>query len=410
MDLGLFSDRSPGALVPITGTDPVRGSWRHSAFVPVPLSDVVPQLTPRTYRAVADARAAIAALDSTARQLPNPSLLRQPSLRTEAQSTSALEGTYAPLAQVLTADEDRPGNADLREVLNYVLMADRAFDWVEGGRGLTVSLLGELQRTLVLGTRSEDSATGGVRDWQVVVGRRADATAQDLPVAAARFVPPPGGLDLSARLQDLLDWISAPRNDEIDPVVAAALAHYQFETLHPFGDGNGRIGRLLIVIHLRRLGVLGEPTLTVSPWFEARREEYYDRLLAVSTDGDWDAFVRFFASGLQASATSTHSQMLALVDVQRHLHERVRDSTLRADTAHTLVDFAVGHTSFTVRAVERDVGLSYGRANTLVNQLVALGVLAPLDESDNYRRRFYAPDVLRVLIGRHESGSTTEFS
>lgn len=102
--------------------------------------------------------------------------------------------------------------------------------------------------------------------------------------------------------------------------------------------------------------------------------------------------------------------MLALVDVQRRLHERVRDSKLRADTAHALVDFAVGHASFTVRAVERDLGLSYGRANNLVDQLVVLGVLAPLDESDSYRRRFHSPDVLRVLIGRHESGSTTEFS
>ncbi len=398
MDLRLFSDRSPGALVPITGTDPERGAWRHSAFVPDPLVEIAPTLAPRTYLAVADARAALAALDSTARQLPNPSLLRQPSLRAEAQSTSALEGTYAPLAKVLTADEDRPENADLREVLNYVSMASAAFDWVQAGRGLTVSLLGDLQRTLVLATRSEESATGGVREWQVVVGRRPDASEDDLPVIAARFVPPPGGLDLSAHLQDLLDWMSAPRNGDTDPVVAAALGHYQFETLHPFGDGNGRIGRLLIVIHLLKLDVLGEPTLTVSPWFEARREQYYDRLLAVSTDGDWDSFVRFFAAGLEASAVTTRSQMLALVDVQSHLHELVRGSRLRADTAHALVDFAVGHTSFTVRAVEQNLGISYPRANNLVDQLVALDVLAPLGRSDSYRRRFHAPEVLRVLV------------
>ncbi len=212
-------------------------------------------------------------------------------------------------------------------------------------------------------------------------------------------VPPPGGLDLSARLPDLLDWISAPRNRETDPVVATALAHYQFETLHPFGDGNGRIGRLLVVIHLLRLDVLGEPTLTVSPWFEARREQYDDRLLAVSTDGDWDGFVRFFAAGLEASASSTRSQMLALVEAQSRLHETVRGSKLRADTAHALVDYAVGHTSFTVTAVERDLGLSYARANNLVDQLVGLGVLAPLDWSGSYRRRFHAPDVLGVLVG-----------
>lgn len=399
MDLSQFSDSSPGTLVPISGTDAVRGPWRHAAFVPDPLPVVSPELSGQTYLAVSNARAALAALDSTARQLPNPRLLRRPSLQTEAQSTSALEGTYAPLARVLTADEERPENADMREVLNYVWMADRAFEWVEAGRSLTVSLLGELQRTLVEGTPSEASSTGGVRDWQVVVGRRVGPESVGLPVEAARFVPPPGGLDLGARLQDLLTWMGEPRPEQIDPVVASALAHYQFETLHPFGDGNGRLGRMLVVVHLLRLGVLSEPTLTVSPWFESRRDEYYDRLLAVSTAGDWDAFVRFFATGLGASAVRTHRQMLRLVEVQAALRERVRSSRLRADSAQTLVDYAVGHSTFTVRAVERDLRLSYARANNLVAQLVDLRVLSPLDEADSYRRRFFAPEVLDVLVG-----------
>ena len=97
----------------------------------------------------------------------------------------------------------------------------------------------------------------------------------------------------------------------IDPVVGAALAHYQFETLHPFHDGNGRIGRLMIVIQLYAAGVLGEPTLTVSPWFEARRTEYYDRLFAVSTQGEWDNWVSFFAQGLEESAVRTRPAPVA---------------------------------------------------------------------------------------------------
>lgn len=398
-----FDADSPGHLVPISGSDPTHGPWRHMAFVPQPLPEFSPELTPQTYIAVANARAALAGLDSTARHLPNPRLLRRPTLQTEAQSTSALEGTYAPLTKVLTADEDRLDDVDLREILNYVVMADQAFASIEDGRSLTVGLLGALQRTLVRGTRSEHTSTGGVRDIQVVVGRRPDAASTELSVTAARFVPPPPGLDLSARLQDLLDWISTPRPEVIDPVVSIALAHYQFETLHPFGDGNGRIGRLLVVIHLVKAGLLSEPTLTVSPWFEARREEYDDRLLRVSTAGDWDAFVRFFATGLEASATETQRQMLALVETQARLHELVRSSRLRADTAHSLVDYAVGHPTFTVRAVERELGVSYPRANGLVSQLVGIGVLRPLDDSDSYRRRFYAPDVLEVLVSAHSS-------
>lgn len=401
MDLTAFTGASPGSLVPISGIDPERGTWEHCAFVPDPLPDGSPELTGTTYRAVADARAALAALDSTARRLPNPRLFRRPSLQAEAQSTSALEGTYAPLAEVLIADKEQPPNLDMVEILNFVVMADVAFQWIEKERPLTVSMLSGLQEILVQGTRSENSSFGAVRDHVVVVGQRAGEGPSDLTIHAARFVPPPPGNDLHASIRDLLDWMSRRQNSrEIDPVVAAALAHYQFETLHPFNDGNGRIGRLLIVLHLQRQGVLLEPTLTVSPWFESRRNEYYDRLLAVSTRGDWDSYVCFFAAGLEASAKTTHDRMIALVDVQSALKEKVRESALRADTAHTLVDFAVANVSFTVRQVEHDLGVSYGRANSLVNQLVQLGILESLDDRGvGGSRRFFAPAVFRVLVG-----------
>ena len=402
MDLSLFGEDSPGLLVPIAGTDPRRGAWRHAAFVPDPLGLDSPELGSATYRAVGNARAALAALDSTARRLPNPRLLRRPTLQSEAQSTSALEGTYAPLADVLTADEKRPPTSDLREVLNYVSMADAAFAVVEQGRALSVGLLEGLQRILVSGTRHEGPLTGSVRSVQVVVGHRPEASPDALPVEAARFVPPPPGLDLTANVSDLLDWMGRDHSEEIDPVVSAAMAHYQFETLHPFHDGNGRIGRLLIVLHLLRQNVLSEPTLTVSPWFEARRSSYYDALLSVSSRGDWNAYVLFFATGLRASAELTHRKMIGLTEVQAELKEKVRASALRADTAQALVDFAVGHPSFTVRSVERELGVSYGRANILVGQLVQLGVLQEVENASG-SRRFFSPQVLEVLIAQQSS-------
>jgi len=187
--------------------------------------------------------------------------------------------------------------------------------------------------------------------------------------------------------------------EETDPVVAAALAHYQSETLHPFHDGNGRIGRFLVVVHLLMRRVLLEPTLTVSPWFEARRTEYYDRLLGVSADGNWDDYVRFFAMGLGASANTTHDRMNALVQVQESMKDRIRQSRLRADTAHALVDFAIARTSFTIRTVEKNLGISYGRANSLVQQLVQLEILAPVvTRQGTVSRRFYAPEAFDVLV------------
>lgn len=396
----MFTNGTMGSLAPITGVDAFLGAWEHKAFVPAPLSSAAPALAGTAYMAVADARASLAALDSTARQLPNPQLLRYPTLRREAQSTSALEGTYAPLEAVLTADEDSPRTPEMVEVLNYVRMADVGFTEVLAGRSISVSFLSSMQGILMKGTNLEDES-GRVRESQVVIGRRADAPIGGFPVHGARFIPPPPGLPLEASLRDLADWMQADHRGVIDPVVVAAMAHYQFESLHPFRDGNGRLGRFLIVLQLLHAGVLSEPTLTVSPWFEARRIEYYDRLLAVSTSGDWDGFVTFFARGLQAAADQTHRQMKELVAIQAELKERIRASNLRADSAHAVVDLAIAFPSFTVNKVAAEVDLSYQRVNRLVSQLVDLGVLRMIP--DNGRgRRFYSPLVLESLT-REES-------
>lgn len=392
----MFHDDNSGRLVDIAGTDPESGPWHHKAFVPAPPPHVSPELSGRTYRAVADARAAVAALDSTARQLPNPQLLRTPTLRKEAQATSALEGTYAPLQQVMTADPNDPLSGELHEVLNYVDAADGAFTWLAEGRELSVGLLADLQGTLMRGTPLEGES-GALRESQVVIGHRDDAPKNGPLIRQARFVPAPPGDQLRAGVDELMRWMRVGHDDEFDPVVAAAVAHYQFETLHPFRDGNGRIGRLLIVLHLLSMGVLSEPTLTVSPWFEARRQEYYDALLHVSTDGAWDDYTRFFARGIQGAAETTRDQMIRLVQVQERLKDAVRRSSLRADTALLLVDHAVAQPTFTVRSVEHSLGISYVRANKVVEQLIELGILQPLDDRA-YNRRFVSPAIMRVLL------------
>lgn len=394
----MFGKDAPGALVAISGSDPVLGAWQHHAFVPDPLPSTMPDLSPQTYLAVADARAALAALDSTARQLPNPTLLRTPTLRLEAQSTSALEGTYAPVAEVLTADEDAPTTPELLEILNYVRTANHGFDWVADGRPVSAAFISDLQGLLMRGTPLAD-VSGRPRETQVVIGVRKEADPRDFVVRGARFVPAPPGPDLEAGLSDLVEWMRSDHRRQIDPVVAAAMSLYQFETLHPFRDGNGRVGRLLVVLTLQMWGVLSEPTLTVSPWFEARRSTYYDRLLAVSTRGDWDGFVRFFATGLQAAADATRDGMIDLVRIQEELRRVVQSSNLRAGSAQAVVDLAVANPSFTVRNVEAELGLSYGRANKLVAQLVELDVLDVVDPNA-YKRRFFAPRVLQTLTDR----------
>jgi len=251
---------------------------------------------------------------------------------------------------VLTADDDAPATAEMTEILNYVRMANSGFLWAQEGRPITLSLIEDLQGELMRGTPLE-STSGRLRDTQVMIGRRPGAH-NTTPVHASRFVPAPPGDPLRAGVRALVDWLHQDHAGDIDPIIAAGMAHYQFETLHPFRDGNGRLGRFLIVLTLLSSGVLSEPTLTVSPWLEERRAEYYDALLRVSTHGDWDTFLAFFSQGLAAAATSTRHQMLALAAAHQSLKETVRASSLRSAHALDLVDFAVANPSFTVRKVE----------------------------------------------------------
>lgn len=388
-----FEGSPTGLLVPISGLDRRYGEWGHVAFVAHQLPEETPQLDVPTFNAVSAARAALASLNSSARQLPNPSLLRRPTLRREAQSTSALEGTYAPLQAVLAADEDDdPADANLREVLNYVHAAEHAFSWHGAGRPLATILLTELHAVLVRGTAADNEQAGRIRTIQVVIGGHPGGRVQD-----ARFVPHPPGPELERKVRDWLSWVDESHRGHIDPVVAAGMAHHHFETLHPFNDGNGRIGRLLIVLHFLYAQVLTEPTLTVSPWFEARRADYYDALMGVSAHGDWNRWIRFFADGIAASARDTEDRLLDLLQVQADLKMRIRKAGLRADNAMLLVDFALAQPIFTVRQVERRLGVTYPRANKLVGQLVGIGVLRQFDEAV-YDRSFAAPDVVGILL------------
>lgn len=393
MDAAEFVGSPTRELVPISGHDPRYGAWQHVAFCARSLPTSSPQLKVETFNAIADARAALAALDSSARQLPNPGLLSMPILRREAQSTSALEGTYAPLEDVLAADEaEQQGDATMREIINYVRMAQHAYSWRSDGRPLTLNLLTELHSALVRGTEADNDQAGRIRGIQVVIGGTRGGRVQD-----ARFVPHPPGDELERQVREWLSWTAQSSQLEIDPVMAAGMAHYQLEVLHPFNDGNGRIGRLLIVLHFLYSGLLAEPILTVSPWFEARRAEYYDTLMGVSTSGDWDGWLRFFAVGIAASARQTDRQLTELLAMQNELKRRVRDSGMRAETAMRLVDLSLERLIFTTRQAERSLGVTYARAHKLVTQLQEIGVLRQLDES-KYPREFSAPDLLAIIL------------
>lgn len=388
MDLDALRYSPIGRLVPISGTDSRTGEhYDYFAY----LADALPEsvdLAPATWTVVAQAEAALARLDEAARQIPEPALLRRPALRREAQSTSALEGTFAPIEEVLESEvEDRAKlSLEVREILNYVVAAEEAFAWI-AERPLTAGLMANLQRILVQGTPGEYSDAGQVRDRQVFIGPR------DRPIEEARFVPAPFGNQLQSGLEHWVGWVNTP-DRELPAVVQAGLAHYQFETLHPFSDGNGRIGRLSIVLQLMRLGILKHPILVVSPWFEARRTEYQDSLLRLSQTGDWDGWVRFFATGVRAAASTTHERIDQLLSWQENALHQVREAGI-SGVAERVAGELIGTPILQASQVASRHTVSHQGAMNALRRLSELGLL--IERTRRGRITFHADPVVHLL-------------
>ncbi|PVA20842.1 Fic family protein [Mycobacteroides abscessus] len=388
MQIDLFQNSPIGDLQDIKGVDGRNGrQYVHSAYVAHPLGDE-PELDGVTWRAVTRASRALAHLDQASRQVPDPQILRRPTLSREAQSTSALEGTFAPIDDVLAADSTETHDAALTEVLNYVFAADVAFDFVTEHRIITAGLLSGAHRQLVEGTASETRDAGRVRQCQVAIG------SPDGTIESSRFVPMPPGPALDTALFDLLSWINL-RTDR-DPLIAAAMAHYQFETLHPFNDGNGRLGRLLIVLQLMVDGLLKEPLLSVSPWFEARRAQYQDELARVSETGEWDSWIRFFSAGVEASAVDTADRVNRMLDIRRDYVQRLQDSGSRSGVARDIVEVLIESPIVRVQTLADRFGKTSQGVEVAVKKLLSLGILrGPFGGS--YRRFYIAEDIRRAI-------------
>ena len=370
MDIERFSHSPVGRLTPFTGTDGRTGrTFAHMAFVADPLG-AAPELDSATWHAVTAARAAIARLDSLAQFIPDARLLRKPTLRREAQSTSALEGTFAPLEDVVSGRSgDTSGRShELDEVLNYVEAAEAVFESLSNGAPLTLNLIAAAHQILVRGTDADGPDAGRVRHTPVVIGSPTGS------VEDARFVPMPPGPGLDAAARDIFDWVSVTGQQRIDPVVASAMTHYQFESVHPFNGGNGRLGRLVIVAQMLANSTLSVPLLTVSPWFETRRAEYQDRLAEVSASGDWNSWIQFFATGLEASAGDTTERITSMLAAHRDYGEQIKLAGLGM-VAREIIDVLLEQPIITASELVARTGRSTGAIYGQLKKLTEIDVL-----------------------------------
>lgn len=302
-------------------------------------------------------------------------------------STSALEGTYADLSDVFEADflDDDEMTRSVSEVRNYVTAAERAYELVANGTPVSMRMLEDLQAELLRGTPSDGSHAGSVRTTQVFIG------VGNRRVTSARFVPPPADHRLTDGLDAWQTWIR--ERDNVPTIIRVAAAHYQFEALHPFHDGNGRLGRLVLALQLMSAGDLRYPVLNISPWLEQNRTEYQDGLLRVSQTGQWDPWVRLISTAIHAEAL----EVIARVDKLLALRESFQ-MTLQGSKGVSLriADDLIGYPMITASLASKLYDVSYQAANSAIAKLVDLKILRQRT-AGRYDRIFQCDAALNTL-------------
>ncbi|HKG28113.1 MAG TPA: Fic family protein [Thermomicrobiales bacterium] len=360
----------------------------HLAYVPDPLP---PQfaLELSTVNLLADAERALGELKGVGQRLPNPHLLINPFLRREAVLSSRIEGTTTGLQQLLlfeTAPSDEPGDSDVREVANYVAALELGFSLLEK-LPVSLRLIREVHERLMQDVRGQEQRPGEFRHIPNLIGHRGA-----IP-DTARFVPPPVK-EMHAALHDLERYIGE-RRDDLPFLIQLALVHYQFEVIHPFMDGNGRVGRLLIALQLRERAYLPQPLLYLSAYFEYHRDAYRDHLLAVSRSGTWTEWIDFFLQGVAEQSTDTVQRSYQLLDLLQRYQSWALSTTRSANLAR-LVELVLVRPVISISNVEEWLGVTQPGASRLVQQLVDRGILEEVTGRQR-NRRFAALEILEIL-------------
>ncbi|MFC1924750.1 Fic family protein [Chloroflexota bacterium] len=379
MDIDLFKNSPSGKLVGATG-----GYW---AFVPDPLPPGL-EWDGALVSQISRADLAIGTLSGLGEMLPNPHLLIYPFIRREAVLSSRIEGTQSSLSDLLLFEATRvEKQKDVKEVQNYVRAMEHGLKRLNE-LPLSLQFIRELHGILIEGVRGESAAPGEFRRSQNWIGPTG-ALLKD-----AIFVPPPAP-EMQECLYQLEKFLHADM--ELPLLVQAALIHYQFEAIHPFMDGNGRIGRLLITLFLCQKNVIAKPLLYLSAFFEQHRQLYYDLLLKVSQTGAWREWIDFFLIAVTRQSNDALSRSRLLLDLLRQYSQMVRERRL-SPTAGQLVELIFMKPVLNTRTAQEFLKVSYPSAQYALSSLEDAGIVTEI--TGRKRNKAYeAKEILKALEG-----------
>ncbi len=355
------------------------------AFIPDPLPRQLDLSSSLVYR-LDEASRAVATLSGVGEIIPNPHLLIRPFVRREAVLSSRIEGTQASLSELFLyeASGERHATGDVIEVANYVRALDHGMELLER-LPISARLMNELHLVLMRSVRGADKRPGELRTDQVWIGP------SGTPIEEARFIPPPPSY-VRDQLEDLERFVN--ERGEMPPLIQCALMHYQFEAIHPYLDGNGRIGRLLITLFLCERKVLSIPMLYLSAYFERDRDKYYDRLHDVSETGNWDSWLDYFLEGVAEQALDA---------LQRTRHVRALQEKYRwvlqerrvSSNALRLADQLFARPYMTTRLAAILLDVTYAGAKGILERLAQAGVIEEIP--NQWPRLYVARELLNVI-------------
>jgi len=366
----------------------IRTTTGYLAFIPAPLP---PQISwsDRLLALLSKADRSLARLAEVGKAFPAPHVVVRAFIRREAVLSSRIEGTRTSL-QELYAYEARQlplfENPDAHEVHNYVQALDYGLERLDT-LPISQRMIRELHARLMQGVRGEYATPGELRHSQNWIG------APGATIQTATYVPPPEA-EMKTGLSDLEKFIHAP--SDLPALVRTGLIHYQFEAIHPFLDGNGRIGRLLVSLLLCTWDLLPQPLLYLSAWFEAHRQEYYHRLLSVSQRGEWEAWLGFFLKGVDQQARESIILLQRLGELRLKYAQKIARERTREKLAQA-VDFLIGQPIVSVSQLQNGIGLNnYVSAQRYIDRLITLGIVRqPGGRARN--RLFVADEILRTI-------------
>lgn len=345
----------------------------YKAFMPEKLNVIEKDLDLSGVQALVDrANLAVGELRALEKMLPNPKLLTERYALKESLLSSQIEGTQSTLVEILEKEGTKPSNVDVMEVRNYFKALTFGVDSLQNPKGLPLSgrLLRMCHRVLMSGVRGGEQfkTPGEFRTSQNWIGGTGPADAVYVPPVAT---------DIDVYMTDIENYI----HHGIHPnLVKAALIHYQFETLHPFQDGNGRIGRLLILLFLIDKEILYSPTLYISLYLKKKQNEYYSSLTKVRDTGDYIQWIRFFLEGVVAVSEQTMTTTKRIIALENR--DRAR---LQTGTAIKAFDILLNNPVITIKELQEELGVTNATANTLVKKLESKGILVQINNKQRYR-------------------------